>query len=190
MKKLESSASGRITTEKGTDIAFSVKPDAMCTPVLGIVPFYGEVAVTPSLGGTTGVFIADGPSQREIRPKEELNLDPLVITVENGRMKDCKGEARQLTRLRDFIASGDPPADAVDEVGILTTTLVENDIYYWSDGTHHHDCVHIALGNNVRRDTVVHGPKHADFEVQKPTISLDGLTIIRNGIFQDSVMES
>ncbi|MFC1509787.1 hypothetical protein ACFL60_08925 [Candidatus Omnitrophota bacterium] len=78
-----------------------------------------------------------------------------------------------------------PPADMIDEVGILTTTLLENDRYYWSDGTHHHDRTHIALGNNVRRDIVVDGPKHMDGEVSKPTISIDGLVIMKDGIFQD-----
>ena len=91
-----------------------------------------------------------------------------------------------LERLRAFIASGEPPADAIDEVGIVTTTLGENHRYYWSDGTHLHDRVHIALGNNVRRDVLVHGPKHMDGEVDKPTIRIDGRLIVRDGIWIDS----
>ena len=109
--------------------------------------------------------------------------EPLRITVEEGRMVEMTGPPPQMKRLEAFIASGDPPADAVDEVGILTTTLEENDQYYWSDGTHHHDRVHIALGNNVRRDVVVHGPKHADTEVHKPTIRIDGRVVVEDGIW-------
>jgi hypothetical protein len=93
-----------------------------------------------------------------------------------------------MKRLQDFIASGDPPADAIDEVGILTTKFTENDLYYWSDGTHHHNRVHIAFGNNVLRDTLVHGPKHMDCEVTDPTISIDGLVIVKDGIFQDNIV--
>ena len=46
-----------------------------------------------------------------------------------------------------------------------------------------------ALGNNVRRDTVVHGPRHMDCEINKPTISIDGLVIVEHGIFLDEVMD-
>ncbi len=187
---LGSAEKGHIISPAGTDFTFGLGADSMHTPVLGIVPFYGEVAVTPSLESTSGTFIVDGPTQQNVRPADELDREPLRITVEAGRVKNMSGDPVQLKRLKEFIASGDPPADAIDEVGILTTTLKENDIYYWSDGTHHHDRAHIALGNNVRRDTVVHGPKHMDGEICKPTISIDGLIIVKNGIFQDSVMQN
>jgi hypothetical protein len=80
---------------------------------------------------------------------------------------------------------GDPPADAIDEVGVPTTAIEANDAYHWKDGTHHHDCCHIALGNNVRRDTLVHGPRHMDGEVRKPTIRIDGKIIVERGVFDD-----
>jgi leucyl aminopeptidase (aminopeptidase T) len=189
MNLLKSAKTGRITSSIGTDFTFGLGQDSTLAPILGIVPLYGEVAVTPSLKSTSGTFIVDGPTQRDVRPANELARKPFQITVKSGRVKNITGgDTVQLKRLKEFIASGDPPADAIDEVGILTTKLIENDIYYWSDGTHHHDRVHIALGNNVRRDTLVHGPKHMDCEVCKPTISIDGLAIMENGIFLDSVM--
>ena len=73
-------------------------------------------------------------------------------------------------------------------MGILTTGIEANDIYHWSDGTHHHDCVHIALGNNVHRDTLVHGTRHMDGEVHKPTVSVDGLVVVKDGVFEDSLL--
>ena len=187
---LKSSKTGHITTPLGTDFAFGLGPDASSVPVLGIVPLYGEVAVVPSLASTSGVFVADGPTQLDVRPAHETDREPLRITVEAGRVVAMSGDPAQVERLERFIASGDPPADAIDEVGILTTNFVENDIYYWSDGTHHHDRVHVALGNNVRRDTVVHGPRHMDCEINKPTISIDGLVIVENGVFLDKVMDT
>jgi leucyl aminopeptidase (aminopeptidase T) len=187
---LNSSKICQITTPLGTDFSFGLGPDASYVPVLGIVPLYGEVAVVPSLASTSGVFVADGPTQLDGRPTDEADREPPRITVEPGRVVAMSGDPVQIERLERFIASGDPPADAIDEVGILTTNFVENDIYYWSDGTHHHDRVHVALGNNVRRDTVVHGPRHMDCEINKPTISIDdGLVIVEHGIFLDEVME-
>lgn len=188
MKLLKNAESGRVTSSKGTDFIFGLGKNAGYTPVLGIIPLYGEVAVTPELVTTSGVIIADGPTQRDVRPKNELDRKPLRIRVEKGRAVDYDGDPEQIKRLQDFIASGDPPADAIDEVGILTTKFTENDLYYWSDGTHHHNRVHIALGNNVLRDTLVHGPKHMDCEVTDPTISIDGLVIVKDGIFQDNIV--
>jgi leucyl aminopeptidase (aminopeptidase T) len=158
-------------------------------PILGIVPLYGEVAIVPSLEPTSGVLVVDGPTQMGVRPADEVDRAPLRIAVEAGRVADMSGDPVQIERLKEFVASGDPAADAIDEVGILTTVFKDNDIYYWSDGTHHHDRVHVALGNNVRRDTVIHGPRHMDAEICKPTISIDGLTIVKDGIFCDEVWE-
>lgn len=190
MDLLKRSRSGRVISDNGTDFTFGLGKDSGFTPVLGIIPLYGEVAVVPDLKTTYGTFITDGPTQRDVRPSNELDRKPFKITVEAGRIKKIvDGDPVQLKRLKDFIASGNPEADAIDEVGLLTTTFTENDKYYWSDGTHHHDRVHIALGNNVRRDTLVHGPKHMDCEVNKPTISIDGLVIIEKGIFVDSVIK-
>ncbi|MFC1558721.1 hypothetical protein ACFL40_05140 [candidate division KSB1 bacterium] len=187
---LKNAEKGHITSAAGTDFTFGLgKGKAFLVPVLGIIPFYGEVAVMPVMSSTSGIFVIDGPTQLDVRPSSELEHEPLKVTVEKGRAVDVSGGKVQLKRMKDYIASGNPPADAIDEVGILTTTLTENDKYYWSDGTHQHDHVHIALGNNVRRDVVVHGPKHMDGEVCKPTISIDGLVIMKNGIFQDSAMQ-
>jgi len=118
-----------------------------------------------------------------------------LLTAERRRVHlqsngDYEGDPEQVQRLKEFIASGDPPAEFIDEVGIVTTQIVANDEYYWSDGTHHHDCVHIALGNNARRDTMVHGPRHMDGDVQRPTIHADDLMIVENGVFLDSVMQN
>jgi leucyl aminopeptidase (aminopeptidase T) len=141
--------------------------------------------------GTDFTFglVVDGPTQLDVRPAAETGREPLRITVKAGRVADMSGDPVQIGRLEGFIASGDPAADAVDEVGILTTVFEDNDRYYWSDGTHHHDRVHVALGNNVRRDTVIHGPRHMDAEICKPTISIDGLVIVENGQFLDRVWD-
>ena len=190
MNLLKTAKTGRITSASGTDFTFGLGKDSGFTPILGIIPLYGEVAVVPDLKTTMGTFVVDGPTQLTVRPSTELGRRPFKINVDAGRIKGIEGgDPIQLQRLKEFIASGNPGADAIDEVGILTTSFIENDLYYWSDGTHHHDRVHIALGNNVRRDTLVHGPKHMDCEVIKPTISIDGVTIIENGIFQDKLLQ-
>ncbi len=186
---LRSAQQGHITTALGTDLTFGLGAGASMTPVLGIVPLYAEVAVVPVPWSCSGVFVVDGPTQLDVRPKTETGQAPLRITVEAGRVVDVKGDPTQLQRLQRFIASGDPPPETIDEVGLLTTPFADNDLYEWPDGTHHHDCAHVALGNNERRDQVVHGPKHMDGELRRPTIRIDGQTIIENGVFLDEVMQ-
>jgi leucyl aminopeptidase (aminopeptidase T) len=185
---LKNAKTGRITSPGGTDLVFGLGDEAGLTNILGIIPFYGEVAVTPALSNTSGVFVIDRCTQGGVRPADELDREPLRITVQRGRAVDLSGDPVQLGRLKQLIKSGNPPADAIDEVGIVTTHLRENNLYYWSDGTHRYDCVHIALGNNVMRDVVVHGSVHMDGEVSKPTIAIDGLVVIKGGTFQDQAM--
>ena len=189
MNLLKTARTGRIISKKGTDFTFGLGKGSSHTPILGIIPYYGEVAIVPDLSSTSGTFIVDGPTQREVRTIKELDKEPFRVDIASGKIKNIKGgDPIQRKRLEDFIASGDPAADSIDEVGIVTTSFVENDKYYWSDGTHHHDTVHIALGNNSMRNKLVHGPKHMDCEVLKPTISIDGLVIIKDGIFQEKVL--
>lgn len=187
---LSSSEIVHITSPAGTDFTFPLGKGAKYNQILGIVPFYGEVAIIPQQGSGSGIFVVDGPTQHGIRPKNELAREPLRITVENGLVKDVVGDNVQVKRLKEFIASGNPPAHFIDEVGIVTTQIKANDEYLWEDGTHHHDCAHIALGNNQRRAARVHGSCHMDGEIHFPTIRIDEKTVVEKGVFMDHLMQS
>lgn len=176
---------GRITSRLGTDFTFGLGPQAVGTPVLAIVPLYGELAVAPVSGTEHGRLVFDGPTQRGVRPRGELDRIPLDITVEQGRVGEIRGDAVQLGRLQAFMRSGSPIADRIDEVGLVTTPIPENDAYWWEDGTHHHDTVHVAIGNNLEKAQQVHGVCHMDGEIRQPTVSIDGVVIIRDGVFCD-----
>jgi leucyl aminopeptidase (aminopeptidase T) len=182
---VQGSDQGRITSSQGTDFTFKFGPGFQATPILGIIPLYGEVAVAPQPGSEEGVLVIDGPTQKGVRPRTELDREPLRITIEKGKVKKVSGDRIQLERLRKFIQSGSPRADQVDEVGLVTTQVPENDLCWWEDGTHHHDTVHVAIGNNLEKKQQVHGVCHMDGEIVRPTISIDGLVITRNGVFID-----
>ena len=173
----------RVTSPAGTDFRFAMGQGANATPILGIVPLYGEVATAPRQGSESGLIVVTGPTQMGVRPADELDREPLRIEVAAGRVVGYTGDPVQVERLGEFIASGDPPAEAIDEVGIPTSRVMENDQWWWSDGTHHLKRVHIALGNNLRRESHVHGPRHMDVEVDDPTITIDGQTILERGEF-------
>ena len=172
-----------VTSPAGTDFRFEVGPGSNATPILGIVPLYGEVAIAPRQGSESGLIVVDGPTQMGVRTQDELDREPLRIVVKDGQATDFSGDVTQVERLKAFIASGDPPARHIDEVGIPTTRVRANDAYWWSDGTHHCETVHIALGNNLQRDSHVHGARHMDGEVIRPTVSLDGQAIVKDAEF-------
>jgi leucyl aminopeptidase (aminopeptidase T) len=189
LERLRSVKEVRVTSPAGTDFSFGLGPGAKWLPILGIVPLYGEVAITPQQGSESGVYVVDGPTQRGVRPLAETGRAPLRIKVKGGTIEDMSGDAEQIGRLKAYIAGGNPPFAVIDEVGIVTTAIEANDAY-WGDGTHRHDTLHIALGNNLKRDTLVHGQLHMDGEVRQPTVRLDGQVIVENGVFLDRVMKS
>ena len=173
----------RLASPAGTDLVFNLSRGCSCTPVLGIVPLYAEVAVAPREGSGEGLLVVDGPTQRGVRPAAECDRTPLRIQIENGRMRSVSGDREQVSRLRAFVSAGSPRADRIDEIGVPTTRMPENDRFWWSDGTHRCRTVHVALGNNLSRARQVHGVQHMDCEVRYPTVWVDGRKILDRGYF-------
>ncbi|MFW6155639.1 MAG: hypothetical protein ACOC95_10540 [Planctomycetota bacterium] len=184
MERLPHSRWLHITSPAGTDFRVGLG-GATPNPFRILVPLYGEVALVPEFGTESGTLIVDGPSQRGVRPRTELDRQPLRVDVADGRVTGWDGDDEQVRRLQAFIEDASPRADHIDEVGLLTTQLKANDECWWEDGTHHSDRVHVALGNNPARDGRVHGHAHMDLEINRPTLSLDDTVVIREGVFVD-----
>lgn len=184
IKLLNISNCVRVTSRYGTDFTFYLGKGYVATPVLAICPLYGEVAITPEGKTEHGLIVIDGPTQRGIRPYFELKKEYLKVVVKDGRAISWKGDPTQVKRLTAFIESGKPRADAIDEIGIPTTDFIDNDKYWWTDKTHHHDRIHIALGNNILRNRNIHGIHHMDGEISCATIRVDGKTIMKDGKFK------
>ncbi|NLF30933.1 MAG: hypothetical protein GX591_08615 [Planctomycetes bacterium] len=185
MQRIPASRTLHIASPAGTALTVGLG-GATPNPFRVLVPLYGEVALVPEFGTETGTIIVDGPTQCGVRPKTELDRPPLRVDVADGCATGWDGDPVQVRRLEAFVQGASPRADHVDEVGILTTQLKANDQYWWEDGTHHSDRVHVALGNNHARDGRVHGYAHMDLEICRPTLSLDDTVIIREGVFVDA----
>ncbi len=193
-EKLHTVKKIRVTSPAGTDMTFGMGPGCTWYPILGIIPLYGEVAVIPQVGqATEGVFITDGSTQSGIRPPQEKDRIPLRIVVKNGRVQDVSGDPEQVARMKKLVAETNSPEVTIDELGIVTTSIAENDDYWtngrYTNGTHSHNSVHIAPGNNVKRGEVVHSTLHFDCDILHPTLYLDELVIMKDGVFIDSVTE-
>lgn len=193
----------RVTTAKGTDLTVKAgsAPDGMY-PVLGILPFYSEVAIVPSMGSVNGVVVADGATERAyghagfpIRPNipghRELWREPMRMVYRDSMLVDFSGDPEQVSRLKRLMEEVDPKPDLCDELGLVTTTSPENDRYGWAvDGSHQTHCVHVAIGNNHERGTIIHSSEHIDFDIYEPTVYVDGQVIYQNGRFNDELIFS
>jgi len=190
-----------VTTEKGTDLYVKVGevPDGMY-PVMGIIPFYSEVAIVPSFHSVHGVVIADGATERAynqhgfpIRPNLpgqcELWMEPFRMEYEDSYLVRYSGNPVQVARLDKLMEDIDPKPELCDELGIVTTNSPENGIYGWKeDQSHSIGCVHVAIGNNHQRGEIIHSTEHIDFDINLPTVSVDGQVIIHDGVFEDELI--
>ncbi len=188
-----------ITSKRGTDITCRIGEDVDATyPVMGIIPFYSEVAVIPALGTVDGVVVADGASERTHNQRgfpiranmptcNELHREPIRLVFEKSMLVDFSGDEEQVQRLKMLLDEVDPKPDLCDEIGLVTTTSIENNMYGWKvDGSHQIDCIHVALGNNRQRKEIIHSTEHIDFDVHSPVIEIDGIVIYQNGKFDDA----
>lgn len=191
----------RITTDRGTNLTCDVSaPDGMY-PVVGIIPFYSEVAIVPAIGSVDGVAIIDGASERAyhqrgfpIRPNipghREIYMEPIKLYFEKSELVKYEGPAIQKERMDVLMEKVTPQPKWCDEIGLVATTSVENDEYGWTvDGSHHIRCVHVALGNNTNRKEIIHAKEHIDFDTHDPSIWIDGVQICDHGNFLDDVID-
>ena len=200
---LKKSETVHVTTELGTDFTCKVgsNPDGMY-PVMAILPFYAEVAIIPGIGDMSGVVVADGASEYAygqrgfpIRPSfpghQELYKKPLELCFEKGKLVNYKGDTEQVGRLKTLLSTVTPSPVLCDEVGLVTTTSIENDMYGWQiDGSHQTHTVHVAIGNNLRRNEIIHASEHVDFDMHDPVIEVDGKIIYKNRLFEDNLIFS
>ena len=192
--KLKTTKEVRITSPAGMDLRIPMLKGVRWYPILGIVPLYGEVAIIPALGpGVEGTIVIDGPTYRGARPPWETDREPLRFGMKDGMVTSISGDPEQVARMRKLDADNTPAGFGLDEIGLVTTDCPDNDTYWTSgrfnNGTHAHDTIHIALGKNMSRNGVVHSNLHMDMDIRKPTVSLDGLVFIKDGVFLDSVVD-
>ncbi len=170
----------RITTPAGTDLAMSLagraaEPDTgdyRARGSFGNLPA-GEAYIAPVEGTAQGVLVVDGSMVGT-----GLRQSPLKITVENGYA--TKMEGVPAARLEELINPFGQPARNIAELGvgandraILTGNVLEDEKVL---GT-----VHVALGNNSNFGGKVQVASHLDGVLLKPTLVVDGETVIREG---------
>jgi leucyl aminopeptidase (aminopeptidase T) len=167
----------RITSEEGTDVAFSIEGRAavaddgvLSSPgSFGNLPF-GEAFVAPVERRTQGRLVFDGATR--------AFGEPLVMEVEEGYGRRWEGDAGR--RFEDMAAARGPEAFAVAELGVgtndtarITGDLLEDEKVL---GT-----IHVAFGDNHSFGGSIRVDFHLDLVVLHPHVTVDGREIVSRG---------
>lgn len=135
----------------------------------------GEVYLAPLEGTTNGVLVFDG-SVAGIG----ILKNPIKILIKDGYAEKFigKSEAKQLQKMLDKAGK---KGRAVAEFGIGTNYKAKITGHILEDekvlGT-----VHIAFGNNLSMGGVIDAPIHIDGLVKKPTVLIDDVVVMENGV--------
>ena len=170
----------RITSETGSDLTLNLEgreaiPDSgeLSEPgAFGNLPC-GEGFVSPHHDSGGGKLVVDGVVASIGIPEE-----PVELTVEDGALVDATGEMGE-ELMRQLTAAG-PDGTRVVELGIgtnekatLTGELLEDEKIL---GT-----VHVAFGASAGIGGEIQVPVHLDCVVMKPTLTVDGQEVVRDG---------
>jgi leucyl aminopeptidase (aminopeptidase T) len=131
----------------------------------------GEGFISPA--GGAGTLVVDGSIAQIGRVAE-----PATLRVEDGRLVDAEGPQGQ--QLLELLRVHGPDGTAIAELGIgtneratLTGEILEDEKIL---GT-----CHVAFGASAGIGGTIQVPVHLDCVVTRPTLTLDGRSIVRDG---------
>ncbi len=180
-RRMEATTTIRVTAPAGTDITFPItgrKAHASTglfreKGLWGNLPT-GEAYLAPIEGAGNGVVVVDG----SMAGIGKLSA-PIKIKVQDGYATEITGgpEAAVLERL---LEPHGKPARTLAEFGIgtndkaiLSGVILEDEKVM---GT-----IHLAFGDNASMGGSVHVASHLDGLVTRPTVTFDGVEVMKNG---------
>ncbi|NPV53192.1 MAG: aminopeptidase [Firmicutes bacterium] len=179
---LSEGRTARLISPAGCDVTFSLE-GRVASPDTGIYHLpgdfgnlpAGEAYIAPQEGATSGIIVIDG-AMAGVGMVDE----PIIMRVKSGYVSSIEGGegARRLQALLEGL-----PGEArnVAELGIgtneravITGNVLEDEKVF---GT-----VHVAIGDNSGFGGRVKVPSHLDGIILKPSLIVDGVEIIKNGV--------
>lgn len=179
----------KLTTAHGTDLTFSIEGRVAIplTPLsdapLAVAPFYGESAIAVVEGTTEGTVVFDS----FIQGWKCMLAKPIRFEVKKGRalVDSVFSEIpEQAERFKKLITMDDMANNCVAELGIGTSHIVPGDCvgYVVDKGRIGH--VHLACGRNYDLGGTSKSVIHQDGDMTQATITIDGVTIMENGVLK------
>lgn len=176
-----------VTSEKGTDVTFSIKgraalvivPQRAPGDIMSPLPLWGEVAHSIIEDTGSGVVVADGIANAVANNGLK---EPIKYRVKNGRASGYEG-GDEAKRWEAVIRSADENANVLCEFAVGTgrkerwNTVSEKGAL----GT-----IHLALGENAGPypGGKNHSKVHLDVTLRRPTVEMDGRVVIDHGEFK------
>ncbi len=179
---LTEAGSARVLSDRGTDVVMDLRGRkglilgglAIPGKTLGGIP-HGESPIAPVEGSMEGTIVFD----TTMNPIGALR-EPIVLKVEKGRIVSIEG-GEEATRLRELLASnGDENSYQIGEFAIGTNPkarITGN----MSEDKRKRGTVHFGVGDNATLGGTIRAAIHLDGLILKPTVILDGKTIVENG---------
>jgi leucyl aminopeptidase (aminopeptidase T) len=177
---LTAGSEAHITSAEGSDLTLNIEgrdgiPDSgeLGAPgAFGNLPC-GEGFISPHHDSGNGKLVVDGVIASIGIPEK-----PVELTVEDGALVDATGEMGE-ELMRQLTAAGRDGTRVAElgigtnEKAILTGELLEDEKLL---GT-----VHLAFGASAGIGGEIQVPVHLDCVVMKPTLTVDGRQVIRDG---------
>jgi aminopeptidase len=177
---LTAGSEAHITSADGSDLTMNIegRPGIADAGELGEPGAFGNLPcgegfISPHDDSGSGKLVVDGVIASIGIPDE-----PVELTVENGQLVGATGEMGE-ELMRQLTAAG-PDGTRVAELGIgtnekaiLTGELLEDEKLL---GT-----VHVAFGASAGIGGEIQVPVHLDCVVMKPTLTIDGREVVRDG---------
>lgn len=172
-----------ITASGGTNLTVRLDERA-AVPIKGCVKERGERSASPNIEAfiapletsADGVVVVDASTS-----VTGVLSEPLTITVQKGRAVRIEGGPATKIVKEHLERADSPDAYTLAEVAfglnpeaLIRGVIVEDE---GAAGTGH-----VALGSNIHFGGTSSAPVHLDFVYHKPTLVLDGVTIIEDGV--------
>ncbi len=173
-------AEARITCPHGSDLRIGLEDRTAIVDAgalnmrgaFGNIPC-GEAFIAPVEGSAEGTLVVDG----SIATIGRLD-DPIELTVRGGHLTEATGVegAQLLELLSEHGADGTNVAElgiGTNESAILTGNILEDEKILGS--------AHVAFGASAAIGGTVQVPVHLDCVVLRPTVEVDGATLVTAG---------
>ena len=180
-EKLTAAQKAKITAPNGTNLELDLS-ERKGHPDTGIyhqpgdfgnLPA-GEAYIAPLEGKANGKFVVDGSMSGT-----EVHTEEIELIVEAGYVTEIKGGSAA-GKLEKIIAPYGKEAKNIAELGIGTNDqaqLVGNIL----EDEKVMSTVHVAIGDNSTMGGNVEVASHLDGIIEKPTVELDGVVIMKKG---------
>jgi len=178
---LSQATQATLISEKGTHLTFDISGrQAIADSGMlqqpgkwGNLPA-GESYIAPVEGKASGTLVIDG-----MMAGIGILKEPIMAIVREGRFVKISG-GEEAIKLKNILSEADENAGSIAELGVGTNRqaelmgaiLVDEKVF----GT-----VHVAIGNNAFMGGAQHSKIHLDGVVLKPTLIIDGKTVIDRG---------